>query len=863
MTSNPLDGCPGLPEEIAAAEWEAIAARRAEQGRAEGEELAGLAISGGGIRSASFALGVIQALDRLKLLGRFDYLSTVSGGGYTGSCLTAHLVKGNGRFPFGHEVGEEESPSFRHLRDKASYLTPRSMLAAIRMPALVLWGMAVNFLALLPVLLVLAWFTALLSEGFLGPALHSDTMAIPVEPERACGGNATGDCRIGLRIPLELGWVAKDERIPNLALTDIPAGVRILRGIEAVPVWTVRGWADFYATGAIQDVALDGDLMLAIPRGMVGDFSLQATVWPKGYSLGENPHTKLHTVTGRLLFYALIPFLFAGVLYLVFAGLARFGIVPILGNRRWQVRDLASRYILALGFLTSSVLVAAALQPLAVYYFDAMAETLAAPSPVGDAGKLSAIVTALGTLLASPFLQGLLDRKPTLAAKIALAVVGVLGPLALWLIYLNATRWALAPENVPDLVKAIWTGIAAPLGLAEVKLGVWPYLIVAAMLSWLMGRLFDANHTSLHRFYRDRLSLAFLFHADAKGGIHHDDDLTLGEAAASKGPYHLVNAAVNLQASGTNNPRGRNAEPFLFSPRFVGCPSTGYVETQFMEREDPHINLGTAMAISGAAFAPNMGNQTRPLLTFLLSLLNVRLGYWLPNPDRVRREAAKPAWRRRLEGALGWLPGGKLVRGHPGMIYLVREMLGNLDEKSKFINVSDGGHIENLGLYELLRRRCPVILAIDGEQDGGFAFEGLANAVRLARIDFGTLIDIDVSRIRQGSKSAEPGPCWNRNELNGTHFAVGTIDYGRGKDGLLLYVKASLTGEEDVHVQQYRCKNPDFPHQTTMDQFFDEAQFEAYRALGYHIGNAVFRGGGAVDARGWLARINGSGGTKA
>ena len=860
MASNPLAGCPGLPEEIAAAEWEAIGARRADQGRECGAELAGLAISGGGIRSASFALGVIQALNRFDLFKRFDYLSTVSGGGYTGSCLTAHLVKGKGDFPFGHKVGEEESPSFRHLRDKAAYLTPKSLLEAARMPALALYGMSVNFLALLPIVLFLAWFTALVSKDFLEPALHSETMAIPVDTNRDCGGSASGDCRIGLRIPLELGWVARNERIPNLALADIPAGVRILRGTEAVPVWTGRGWADFYATGAIPDVALDGDLMVAIPRGMVGDFNLRATVWPKAYSVGENPHTRLHSVTGRLLFFALSPFLIAVVLHLAFAALARFGGVPARGNWRWLARDGASRYILALGFLLSAVFMAAAVQPLAVYHFDVLAEKLAAPSPVGDAGKLSAIVAALGTLLASPFLQGLLDRKPTLAAKIALAVVGVLGPLALWLIYLNLTRWALAPENVPDIVKAIWKGIAAPLGLAEVKLGVWPYFIVAGLLSLTMGRLFDANQTSLHRFYRDRLSLAFLFHADAKGSIHHDDDLKLSEAAVSKGPYHLVNAAVNLRASAANNLRGRNAEPFLFSPRFVGCPATGYRRTELLEEADAHINLGTAMAISGAAFAPNMGNQTRPMLTFLLSLLNVRLGYWLPNPRVLASPPADGSWRIRARKLAAR---GMRVLHKPGMRYFLYEMLGGLNEKSDFVNVSDGGHIENLGLYELLRRRCPVILAIDGEQDGGFAFEGLANAVRLARIDFGTLIDIDVSRIRQGSKSAEPGPCWNRNELNGSHFAVGTIDYGRGKTGLLLYVKASLTGEEDVHVQQYRCKNPDFPHQTTMDQFFDEAQFEAYRALGYHIGNAVFGEGGAAEARGWLDRINRNGGTEA
>ncbi|MEO5337740.1 MAG: patatin-like phospholipase family protein [Magnetospirillum sp. WYHS-4] len=873
MFAGALSGCPQLPKELAQAEWAALCERRRQAGRPAEEDLAGLAISGGGIRSASFALGVIQALHRFGLFKRFDYLSTVSGGGYTGSCLTVNLVKGDGSFPFGHEAGKDESPLFRHLRDKAAYLTPKSLLEAARMPALALYGMSVNFLALLPIVLFLAWFTALVSKGFLEPALHSETMAIPIETKRVCGGKMNGDCQIALRIPWELGWVAKDERIPNLALTDIPAGVRILRGTETVSVRTDRGWADFYATDAIPDVALDGDLMLAVPRGMVGDFSLRATVWPKDYPLGENPHTRLHDVTVRLVAYALGPFLSAILLYLVAAALARFGAVPARGNWRWLARDRASRYILALGFLLSLAFMAAAVQPLAIYHFDVLAEKLATPSPVGDAGKLSAVVTALGALLASPFLQGFLDRKPSLASKVAVAVIGVLGPLTLWLLYLNATRWALAPESVPDTVKAIWKGIAAPLGLAEVKLGIWPYLIVAVMLSWTMGRLFDANQTSLHRFYRDRLSKAFLFFLGADGKVHHDDDLALSAANSPCAPYHLVNTAVNLQASRQANPRGRNAEPFLFSPRYVGCPTTGYIETPLMEAEDSHVNLGTAMAISGAAFSPNMGNQTRPLLTFLLSLLNVRLGYWLPNPEFVRRKAAKPAWRRRLENILGMLPGGKLIRGHPGMTYLVREMMGTLDERSRFVNVSDGGHIENLALYELLRRECPLILAIDGEEDGNYTFEGLANAVRLARIDFGIMIDIDVEHLRPGPgpEVAERRPCWDREGMSQVHFAVGTIHYREGRTGLLLYVKSSLTGDEDIHIQEYRCKNPDFPHQTTMDQFFDEAQFEAYRALGHHVGKEVFSGnederlrkivqagGGATPtAMHWKARLMG------
>jgi len=163
-----------------------------------------------------------------------------------------------------------------------------------------------------------------------------------------------------------------------------------------------------------------------------------------------------------------------------------------------------------------------------------------------------------------------------------------------------------------------------------------------------------------------------------------------------------------------------------------------------------------------------------------------------------------------------------------------REVRGGFDEKDAFVNLSDGGHVENLGLYELLRRRCKLIVAVDGECDPGRSAGALIKATRLAAIDLGVRIHIDHSCLRMDSAG-----------LSQEHSAFGTIDYGPGADGkrevgYLLYVKSSLTGNEPAYVLQYQSTHPAFPHQTTADQLFDEEQFEAYRALGEHVAADLF-----------------------
>jgi len=277
-------------------------------------------------------------------------------------------------------------------------------------------------------------------------------------------------------------------------------------------------------------------------------------------------------------------------------------------------------------------------------------------------------------------------------------------------------------------------------------------------------------------------------------------------------PYHLINATANLPSSTNVSLRERKSDFFLFSKYWCGAPSIGYAATPQWQAGGAPIDLATAMAVSGAAASPYMGLGSLPTLTALLTFLNVRLGYW------IRR------------------PGTSAVPGAPGFSCLIREMTGFwMSEKQAWINLSDGGHIENMALYELLRRRCKFIISIDGESDPQSTFHGHLTLVRHAQIDFGIRIEPDLSPLRPDLTS----------KFSQTHSMMCRVHYPPVDDqpaaqGLILYTKLSLTGNELETIKRYRALNPDFPHQTTLDQFFDEEQFEAYRQLGVHVAEGLF-----------------------
>ena len=207
-----------------------------------------------------------------------------------------------------------------------------------------------------------------------------------------------------------------------------------------------------------------------------------------------------------------------------------------------------------------------------------------------------------------------------------------------------------------------------------------------------------------------------------------------------------------------------------------------------------------------------MNYHQSPSLTALMTIFNARLGWWLQNP-------AKPNW---------------CGDGPHFNVLLYSELFGWTDDLHDYVHLSDGGHFENLGIYELVRRRCRYIVALEAPPDRGASTDNLANMIRLCRIDFGVRIELDTTPLE------ETGP----GKLSHWHCAIGTIHYddvdGGELPGILVYVRASLTGDEPPDVQEYAAKNRAFPSQSTLDQFFDETQFESYRALGYHVASQVF-----------------------
>ncbi|MDE3745107.1 patatin-like phospholipase family protein [Methylobacterium radiotolerans] len=350
------------------------------------------------------------------------------------------------------------------------------------------------------------------------------------------------------------------------------------------------------------------------------------------------------------------------------------------------------------------------------------------------------------------------------------------------------------------------------------------FLIVVGLVVVSVGALalVDVNAISPHRHYRDKLAAAFLVRQPSGGNIEPNGSLKLSAARnGSAAPYHLVNCALNVPDSRDPRMQGRPVDFFLFSPAMTGSPLTGYAPTQEWEALGPRLDLATATAISGAAAAPQMGLATSPSLRFWLALLNIRLGQWIQVPERVVREVPSP--QRPTTGK------------RPDLRYLLREMTGLIDESRPFVNLTDGGHIENLGVYELLRRRCKFIVAVDGEHDAEMTFAALTTLQRLAAIDLGVGIDIDLDDLRL-----------DQTGLSRSHFRFCRIRYPeRSKDvpagiGYLLYVKLSLTGNEGEFIRRYRLDEPAFPHHSTADQFFTEAQFEAYRSLGEHVGEKLF-----------------------
>jgi len=361
---------------------------------------------------------------------------------------------------------------------------------------------------------------------------------------------------------------------------------------------------------------------------------------------------------------------------------------------------------------------------------------------------------------------------------------------------------------------------------------------VVAFSVLVLSARFGVNSPSMHMFYQWRIADAYLHEVLPGGeaatefgkGAKEDcglsgsslglQELSQEETPSYNGPYLLLNAALNLVSSDEPAWQDRRAANFLFSPLFSGyeparvhgsrgrLSKNAYRKTaEFRYGSERGIRLAQAMSISGSAIGSSMGYHSSPRVRFLHTILNLRLGWWFGNP--------------RFPGS--W-EGGTL----PSRIgLLLSELAGRTHDRGPVVHLSDGGHFENLGLYELVRRRCRLIVVSDASEDHFGNARALGNAIERCRTDFGIEIDLHVPGL-EDRKNRAP-----------SNLAVGRIVYAPNRFGVVIYVRPSLTGEEPPDVLSYAREHPRFPHESTANQWFKESQFESYRRLGLFSGRCA------------------------
>jgi len=376
------------------------------------------------------------------------------------------------------------------------------------------------------------------------------------------------------------------------------------------------------------------------------------------------------------------------------------------------------------------------------------------------------------------------------------------------------------------------------------------YVVIFGLLMIFTGFFANPNILSSHRFYRFRLKDAFLDGSNIKLNTLAEEDEGKKWTFA---PYPLINTTLNLQAdkdiSGI-----KSCDYFLLSPLYCGSKITGYISTDGTEYKG--MTLATALTISGAAVNPSMGYKSTRLLSFFMTLFNLRLGYWALNPKIFNPSAYDISDMRSRLSTLMRKTAVWTAEKHSYALtfwpyYNIAELLGSMHSRRIRVNLSDGGNIENLAVFELLRRKCRLIIAADAGADPDYSFSDLQNLMLRARNELE--ISIEFSEEQDPEKIIRPDL---KSGQSPKHYAIGKMydlpEKGETKTciGYFVYVKASVTAqtrkldEEERKNDFYSYKNYhlDFPHESTVDQFFDAKQWEAYKTLGEVIGEDLFKG---------------------
>ncbi len=843
---------------------------------AKGKEmgLCALALSGGGIRSATFNLGILQGLAEKKLIGRFDYLSTVSGGGYIGSWFASWIKRDQSVIKVSNRLNPKKSPDpsgeelnpIKWLRMYSNYLAPNSSIMSVDS-----WTFGITWLrnTLLNQVVIFLFFLAVLFCGSLLYQFWSRHLVHPLYTTWQGVLSWTTLLLLPAAILAGAGMYAYNkERFRRLNIRtkySKSIGNRIIM-IAMIGAYFISAWlsSEFFRNG-VSSISVYERLTIFLPTALVAFLCLLLVAIMGNYADGIKlyRHTTVFAYSILVLYTVVATALGLTCLAVVSVLL---GNIPYLNIGTYFIDKKVIQFILSvpltLEIISVTVIVRMAL--LGKYFPDERREWWGRVGASIHRLSFLWILISASTLMGAEYLKVAFSKwdteiiaatggwmalvgssvKAAFSEKTAgkgdqkgfypafLNILGKAGPylFVLGLIILLPTLI----HPLLNLVGKIFKDIG--VHVTDIEILHLVIIIVCALTAYLLAMQLGVNEFSMYNFYRNRLVRGYL------GGTRRttdrqqtanpftgfdtlDDEMmcNLTNNNGYYGPYPVINVALNASQRQGLDRHDRKAESFIFSPLYCGFDfsmarsSYGNLKSYdyaYRQTQDYAFSkgptLGTAMAISGAAVNPNQGYHSSPATAFLLTIFNVQLGRWLGNPR-------KSYWHRSNPTA--------------GLGYILNNLVNKTSTRDRFVALSDGGHFDNMGLYEMVRRKCPYIILCDAEQDNDFTCEGLANAIRKCRIDFGAEIKIDISKItnRHDDRYSE------------SHFALGEITYvGENHSGVLLYIKSSVDGKEPVDIQEYAMKNKTFPHQSTADQFFDEEQFESYRKLGLHIAQEVF-----------------------
>jgi len=769
----------------------------------------GLALSGGGIRSATFCFGLLKALAKNGLFHRFDILSTVSGGGYIGSTVGKLFQNEPARqSPQPLEVeaalANAETRLFASwLRANGRYLIPRGtkdLMFAAASYARNLLGVHVE-LAFLSIVLgcLVVGFDLLIWKWADGVFTGSG------------GWPLTGDGRatlaflskwptVWLLLPL-ICWLGA---VLSCAFWALPANKG--RKLEARSVLTLLA-------------TLVGFLLLL-------RHSTHALDWfPKFTGTLEPP-------TGFILFVAaLCSAWFVGVLFL--AGVAARGSSLDDRIRNWLTTKLSNVLSVGLIFVGLGVV-------------DYLAWSLG-NADVAKQGNLGALLVLIAVALRAA-LPKVADLPKSLTPTTRRVVLGALNVAGLGLLALIVIFWISLVHRATSDVMFAATSTQLRFQPA-VEWLLWLTIPILFLMIASSGNRDFLNRSSLFGFYRARLVRSYLGaanpHRFPKGPTTQVSKASLGDCENAKsdvtavdpgddvsmgnykphlagGPVHLLNVCINQ----TTDPKGG-----LFNQDRKGLPLTVgpggqiSVDRGVWRQPDPgaDLTLGSWMAISGAAVAPGLGGSTRSGVAAVLMMAGIRLGYWWDsfNASVVTRKGMNRV--------------GKYGQ-------FLSELRGRFDgdEKRDWF-LSDGGHFENTGAYALLREKCGLIVIADCGADPRYAFGDLENLVRKARID----LQAEITFLRP--KESNPGlpiAFGSLNEIASPEseacLAIARVNYDGVKEaGHIIIVKPNVCHGMAVDLVNFKADNPLFPQEPTTDQLFSEAQWESYFQLGYTLGHNI------------------------